>query len=334
MKEKFRNWIKRWGITLWLVVAAVLLATVGSLAAYTNFSSVKRVVSTDKAGDTLFSSNYLSLVPYDTQNTKYPTRRVSPSEVKEGDTVTGYTFTVQVCNYAYGNPTSWNTKDITYTFSVKVLPRSGDTLPDNTDTITVTQGRTSGTYSSDTHTYTFSNQPLSKEKANYLPYTITVPEALKDQIKLEIEAKPNETSKKATNSQKLAANITLSTLEPTQDWSGKFIDDKDYAPSAYDAFNYEIYGNGAGTVTLKWNSDVLQASKWFTDEHGEVSASEENGVNYKSISFSVGTSDNAPTAYQLQFYKAPNATMPETWDELEGYVTVKFTPKSETQSAG
>ena len=317
MKKKFMNQIKRHGVIIWLVTVVVLLAVGVSLAAYTSFNSVKRVVSTGKASNILFGSNYLSLVGID--DTQYSTRRISPSEA-EGSC----TFTVLVCNYVYGNPTSWNTKDITYDFTVKVQPISGDTLPDSVADINVKQGDNTAQYNSNEYTFSFSIQTLSKVNANAFSYTITVPSILKDKIKFEIVATPNGDSKVATNSQKLAANITLSTLEPTQDWTGKFIDDKTNGlkPSDYDAFNYEIFGNGAGTVTLEWNSDVLQASKWFINEHGSVSDSEEG---FSSISFIVGDSSDSPTAYQLQFYKVPGATIPVNWSTLDGYVTVSFT---------
>lgn len=335
MKKKLLNLLKRYWVIVCVTTIAVLFAIGMSLAAYTSFNSVKRVVSTGKASNTLFSSNYLSLVSKDiTETTAYPTRQISPSET-DGNCV----FTVQVCNYVYGNTTAWNTRDINYAFTVEVLPRSGGSLPEGVAGITVRKDNNSAVYSGN-GTFGFSEtHTLSKNSASMNTYTITVPSNLKDQIKLVIVAAPDATSESATNRQKLAENIILSTPEPTKNWTGKFIDSKGNAPSDYDAFNYEISGNGAGTVTLKWNSTVLQASKWFTDAHLPITDSTENGVLYKSISFEVGASDVAPTAYQLQFYRVPGEPKLEGkgWEKpngLEGYVTVEFTPKNETQSAG
>ncbi|MGN0395750.1 MAG: hypothetical protein ACI4EF_10320, partial [Coprococcus sp.] len=106
MKDKILKWMKyKWAIGCF-VIAALLLAVSGSYAAYTSFNSVKRVVSTGKGNSTMFSSNYLYLVGVD--ESEYTTRRISPTEEKEGETVTGYTFTVQICNYIFGNEMTYN----------------------------------------------------------------------------------------------------------------------------------------------------------------------------------------------------------------------------------
>ena len=91
MKEKFWRWIKRYRLAGALfLIGALTVAVYGSFAAYTNFNSVKRVVSTKRqTGDnTMFSSNYLSLMyPNDT----CPVKRISLVENDDN-----YTFTVLV----------------------------------------------------------------------------------------------------------------------------------------------------------------------------------------------------------------------------------------------
>lgn len=305
---------------MWLIIATVLLMAAISLAAYTNFSSVKRVVSTEKPGDTLFSSNYLYLLSFDQDSSYYQTRRISPAEIKDGSgDVTGYRFEIQVCNYVYGYTSAWNTDDIEYTFTVTVKPRGSEILPDNAESIEVIDA--SQQLSAGVLKYTLTGQSLGKSSANYKTYTITVPAELKDKILLEIVAEPAEGSKVAVNNKKLAANITLSTLEATKDWTGKFLDSKDVKPSEYDGYNYEIAGNGEGTVTLSWNSDVLQISKWFlTDARTLINK------DGKSCTFSVGDSK---TAYHLQFYRVPGATIPDSWDTMNGYVSVSFNRKAD-----
>lgn len=329
MKKKLLNWIKRYWVIVWLVTVAVLLTVGASLAAYTSFNSVKRVVSTGKVSDTLFGSNYLSLV--NKNSNEYPTRQISPSET--GDTIS---FNVQVCNYIYGNSTSWNMNNITYEFTVKVLSRSGGNLPEGVDQISVGKGTDKAVLGSDGCTFAFPNAyTIEKAGANTHTYSITVPSNLKDQIKLEIVAAPSDPeSQSATNQQKLAENIILSTLELRKDWTGHFLDAHENNPDAYDAFNYEISGNGEGTVRLEWNKN-LQISPWFIKDERTGSVIVTTEGKY-SVTFPVGGVDDngnpRPNAYQLQFYKAASVSLPSSWSKegenegLEDWVSVYFTP--------
>lgn len=316
---KKRNWIKRWGITLLLLLMAVLVVSFGSMAAYTNFNSVKKVVSTGKPNDTLFSSNYLYLVT--DAETNYSTRRITPAT--DGDYST---FTVQIYNYVYGNPSAWNTENIQYSFVVKIMPRSdGNNLPAESGNIVVQKGETEATKTAVSNTITHTiTSTLSSTSASQDSYAIKVPTSIKDQIKMEITATPTDSTK--TSSKKLAAIISMATLETVSNWTGKFLDSKNNQPLEYDGYNYEISGNGEGTVTLEWNSAVLQASVWFTDGH-TITTKEEN---YKSITFDVGDD----SAFQLQFYRVPGATIPDDWNGLESCVKVSFAPKTNGSESG
>ena len=100
-----------------------------------------------------------------------------------------------------------------------------------------------------------------------------------------------------------------------------FIDskEKDKTPEQYDAYNYEISGNGAGTVTVTW-PDSLLLSEWVIKDGKQVEKGENNTSSY---TFTV---DGSTTAVQFQFYKNPaklNA-LEKTWDALESSVTVTF----------
>ena len=52
---------------------------------------------------------------------------------------TGYTFTVQICNYVYGNRNQVNEKDITYHLIVSLRAADGGELPENSGSVTVNQ---------------------------------------------------------------------------------------------------------------------------------------------------------------------------------------------------
>ena len=92
MKKKTGKRIRYVRLTGVLLALGVLaIAAYGSFGAYTNFNSVKRVVSTG-----MFSSNYLSLL--NSVDTNLPVKRISLADSGEDN----YIFTVMICNYVWG----------------------------------------------------------------------------------------------------------------------------------------------------------------------------------------------------------------------------------------
>ena len=308
MEFKKGKWISKAAAIL-LLVGAILLAIYGSFAAYTNFNSVKRVVSTGTQSDTMFGSNYLSLMGIN--DTNIPVKRISLAE--SNDT---YTFTVQVCNYVWGDPTLYNPKNITYKVTAKLISMDGGNLPDNCTGIEM-----GGKAFNEDGALTLDKQSLATGSAKTQSYSIVIPKELKDKIKIQIEAAPENISADAVNNQKLGAILSFADYEATKNWTGHFIDSKtDREPDDYDAFNYEISGNGAGTVTVTWNESLL-LSKWVTNDKQQKD----------SYTFSV---EGSTTAIQFQFYKNPekwSASAQKDWEALEKLVTVEFKEKTETK---
>lgn len=309
MEFKKGKWIRQSkAAAILLLVGAMLLAIYGSFAAYTNFNSVKRVVSTGTQSDTMFGSNYLSLM--NLSDTSIPVKRISLAE-SNGT----YTFTVQVCNYVWGDPTLYNPKDITYKVTAKLISMDGGNLPDNCTGIEM-----GGKAFNEDGALTLDNKTLATGSAQTKSNSIVIPKDLKDKIKIKIEAVPENISADAVNNQKLGAILSFADYEVTKNWTGHFIDSKtDRKPDDYDAFNYEISGNGAGTVTVTWNESLL-LSKWATNDK------QQNG----SYTFNV---DGSITAIQFQFYKNPEKWKAlEDWEALEKLVTVKFKEQNETET--
>ena len=315
MRKRVQNGLKRYCFIVCMVIVAVLVVKNISFAAYTNFNSVKRVISTTKTDDTRFSSNYLLLIDMETK--EYPLRRISPAEIPDND-VTYYSFTVQICNYVFGNMVLYNNADINYAFTVKVMTKDNSgTLPYGVEGITV-----NNTSIGSSGEMTKEDNILTGGSATSHSYRIIVPETLKDVVNIEISATPKAGSYTAVDNQKLAAKISLSTFTPSENWTGKFIDNQSINVCDYDGFNYEISGNGKGTITLKW-TDNLQLSPWFVND---VNATKKDEKEY---SFAVGTTESSPTAYQLQFYKeANNLLQSTTWEALSSSITVTFTPEA------
>lgn len=316
MEFKKGKWIRQSkAAAILLLAGAMLLAVYGSFAAYTNFNSVKRVVSTGTQSDTMFGSNYLSLMGIN--DTNIPVKRISLAESSGA-----YTFTVQVCNYVWGDPTLYNPKDITYKVTAKLISMDGGNLPDNCTGIEM-----GGIHFDAYGEWTLDNQSLVTGSAQTQSYSIVIPKDLKDKIKIQIEAVPDIISADAVNNQKLGAILSFADYEATKNWTGHFIDskEKDKTPEQYDAYNYEISGNGAGTVTVTW-PDSLLLSEWVIKDGKQVKKGENNTSSY---TFTV---DDSTTAVQFQFYKNPAKlyALGKTWDALESSVTVTFT---ESQAA-
>lgn len=316
MEFKKGKWIRQSkAAVIFLLAGAMLLAVYGSFAAYTNFNSVKRVVSTGTQSDTMFGSNYLSLMGIN--DTNIPVKRISLAESNGA-----YTFTVQVCNYVWGDPTLYNPKDITYKVTAKLISMDGGNLPDNCTGIEM-----GGTHFDAYGEWTLNNQTLAAGSAQTQSYSIVIPKDLKDKIKIKIEAVPENISADAVNNQKLGAILSFADYEVNKNWTGHFIDskEKDKTPEQYDAYNYEISGNGAGTVTVTW-PDSLLLSEWVIKDGKQVGKGENNTSSY---TFTV---DGSTTAVQFQFYKNPAklGALEKTWDALESSVKVTFT---ESQAA-
>lgn len=307
MKKKTGKWIRQVRLAGILFVIGVLtLAIYGSFAAYTSFNSVKRVVSTGTQSDTMFSSNYLSQLNLDDEN--YPVKRISLAEKDRT-----CTFTIQICNHVWGDSKRYNLNDITYKVTAQLYAMDGGKLPDN-----ITNIQMNDISFDENGTCTLENQTLKTGSAKKKGYQFVIPVDLKDKVKIQVVAEPFEGSKEAVNRQKLAAVFSFADYEAVKSWTGQFLDSKKKNPDEYDAFNYEISGNGAGTVTMTWPKS-LQLSKWATD------GTQKSG----SYSFEV---DGATTAVQFQFYRNPEKVSDlsgKSWADLEKLVAVTFKEKVE-----
>ena len=328
MKEKFWRWIKRYRLAGALFLIGALVAAVyGSFAAYTNFNSVKRVVSTKRQDDdnTMFSSNYLSLM---NSNDTCPVKRISLAE-KDGN----YTFTVLVCNYVWGDESLYNPKDISYTLTAKLLSMNGGALPDgctgeNGIKLNVIEDNVKTNFSETNGegVCTIPGQKLQTGTAAQKSYQFIMPKGLKDNVKIQIKAEPTEDSMAAVNSQILGAVLSFADYQVTKNWTGHFIDSKEKTPDQYDAFNYEISGNGAGTVKVTW-SDELLLSQWAVENREELTHDDTD--SQYSYEF---TMDDSTTVKQFQFYRNPKKLLDENdWTKLEKLVTVSFPEKTQGQ---
>ena len=228
MKETIWKWIKQYRVAAGIFSIGMLILIVsGSFAAYTSFNSVKRVVSTERRSDTMFGSNYLTLLNLTDNN--YSIRRITLSE--EGDK---NTFTVKVCNYAWGDKSLYNTKDIMYTVQAKLIAMDGGNLPESITNISINAIPFNANGEC-----TLTSQDLKAGKARENTYRFELPAELKNKIEIQIVVKPTIESEEAVNSQKLAAVISFADYESVKSWTGHFLDSQanGRTPADYDAFN-------------------------------------------------------------------------------------------------
>lgn len=321
MKERFLKWIKRYGVTVWLVAAVLALAVSASYAAYVNLDIKKHVLTTGRGNQAFFSSNYLYLTDYENQT--YDSRLIATSTSAEK-----HEFTVMVCNHVYGNEELVNLDDIQYTFQVQARSINGSSLPVNITGVTIKYYRGENQDQNSLKpdgSFDYTPKALPGETATKDFFRFSVPDDLKDAVYFIITATPDKQSRGATNDQKLAAIITLTDNAIAHGWSGQFLDLDDRAPNKYSGFNYEIRGSGEATVTLSWNPDFLEISPWFARDVGGKPGQD---GEFKTLTFKT---DKESTAYQLQFYmanKAGGGWEKIGWDMMSEYVKVSYQVKA------
>lgn len=311
MKEQILKWIKRYGVTVWLIAVIILLAVSVSYAAYVNLDIEKYVLTTGKGNQAFFSSNHLYLT--DHTETEYTSRLIPP--VRKYTETNTYSFSVDICNHVYGNPAMVNLDDIRYQLQVTLLANGG-TLPGPSDLAAITIDGSPFTVDE----MILEPRMLEGGKAQKHTYTFMVPDSLKERIIFQIVALPEDNYLPATNNQKLAAKVSIADRIVIHNWSGRFLDVQDIDTTQYSGFNYEISGSGEGTVTLTWDADFLELSPWFEKFVREKADSTvENGVCTFPVS--------GENTYQLQFYISNKNELPD-WNGLKSAVKVSFTPGS------
>lgn len=320
MKQRIVTFLKKYGPVIWLVTAVLLLTVALSLGAYTNFNKVRRVVSAQN-DRILFSSNML-----------YPEKRGAGEEEYRHRTLiqpsnTTVSFQVSVYNFDIANVEIWNSNTIQYTLHVTLKTHEGVTLEETVwEQFTVSSGNQNTTFTkSEGDSYYHAELPgeLSSASVGTDVFTFKAPAEAVNAVDLVIEAIPDENSYRYTDNKKLAAVVSIGDMTASKGWVGKILDDQtgDRTPDGYDGFNYEISGMGQGTVTLVWDSNIVEVSPWFQSEvNGTLS---DKGNGQKELTFSVGGTDQ-PTAYQTQFYKASGWKEDTSWKELSGVISVSF----------
>lgn len=315
LNQKSKDILKQvsqyWG-TLCLIGAVVVLGISITLAAYTNFSVARRVVSVKDGSVILFSSNLLFTEDKLTESGAYRNRKLTLNDANG--------FLLDIANYIPGDASTFNNQNIVYSLQITLLSESsnptGYSVKVGDQSYFFTESAEEGTY-----VLLLENQKLAGNVQSKNSYTVFVPEADKNQVRLCVEAIPEDNSYPATNYKKLAAGIIIGELLLEKNWTGKLLDNREgRLPVQYDGFNYAISGYGEGKLTLSWDTAVLDVNPWFEEDLTDLWTSTSEGK--KTITFTVGGKDQ-PTAYQTQFYWV-GEPQDISWEELLKYITLSF----------
>ena len=320
-----------------------------SYAAYTSVTSARRVVSTASAADSLFSSNYLSLLPKENMGTNNEKsgdayKNIPVSYQPGSETQAVY---VSVCNYAQGYLTKWSDKDITYHIEFSLVDLETHQPIDKNGTYTDKSGKevtgadilnkdfkvsegisTSG---KDTISKTYARKSLKyvSTGGSQDMYTIFFDTTYADIVGVKIEVITEDNSP-AYSGYGLGGVLCLSgyITEASSGWNGEIQEipaDSDSEESEkkksweYTGFNYEVSGAGSGTVTVRWNEKKFAISDIFlTDMENYITAKASN-----SISFKVGEADESDRFF-IQFYRVSQPTQNETWNDINQEFKCEF----------
>lgn len=297
MKQKNKLYL----IVLLVLACLVLLAT-GTYAAYTDTAYARRVVTTGIDTNAVpFSSNYL----YEHSADTYFKHAVA---VPENASTILY---LSICNYPQKDNTKFSSSDITYTLDIEVVDKDGNTVNLTPPALTPSPAEyelPGGKASTDIFTITFTSDQVTDLK----DYLVRITARSTDGLSPERE---------------LAAEFELVSASALNgEWKGRFTDEED--PKDLDAFNYEVYGTGKGTLTVSWENskDYVTLSKWCREDL--VPNSTENpteSTTETSVTFPVG-GENKPTSYLLQFYRLTGRKDGDQKPEI----VVTFVPEAST----
>ena len=315
MQKNKRNII----IIINCILSLGLLIISGTLAAYTSTSSVKRTVSTVGSAQ-LFSSNVLT--PYSKEDDILG-KAMPFSSGNETNS-----FYLSICNYKQGDKTKWAATDISYILKISLVDTEGNNVTDET-----ILSKYSCDYNNNSKTFkdletTTINDTLSKNSASENLYKITVPTKYMKSYRIKITAE-------SEGYQPLGRYISAAEEATSSQWKLSFLnDEKAQAAFNLGCINTKLTGSEHATLKLSWNPKHVDIDPWFLNDNKLTVVKEKNENNEtisKYISFEAGE-ENSPNQYNIIFYRTNSVRSddktPETWTDIEGYITLTSTPIS------
>lgn len=338
--KKFVNMIKQHGITVWLVVAVLLLASFISYAEFIEEQNrIKRVLANVAETGQMFASDYLEI-------DNLTPRRIASSPLEDVCEIP-----IKIWNYNPNNPVNFYQKSMDYTLTAQLVNEAGELISQEmlgSRQIGICKEDGSYTYfgagnysAQNGYMITLENSyaGTAKETHNYkLQFN---KEMLTDNsdIFVKLVATPGRSARRELYP--ISAVLSVSEAEKvlTKGWAGDFSDAA--ANTDYDGFNFVISGNGAATLKFGWRKDKLEVNKFFLDDiRGDIATTADetiDGVAWRFIYINADSNDtivnDAVTRkgvgrYDIQLYMTGNADSDyDSWEKIKAYV--EFDPEAE-----
>lgn len=283
-------------LAITLSVVALVTGVYLTATAFTANSFLKAVAASNEA-ENLFASNILTGYTTEPTTEKLDSSRKSLTFSETGEWAS---FTVEVYNFQQSNRSVYNTKDVTYSLSIKA---SG------TNSWKVENETVDGT------TYEANDKTLSGTGPQTHLYTISFPTDDVGKANFVIKAVAQQPT--GTNLWGLARKVvtgTESTVK-TNDVSGYVqtpsgaAADENASVKDLDAYNYVITVTGQDTeVTLRWDNNNVELEPYFGENNDATPRDVTPGDN--SVTFRM-----EPGSKVVTFYRKGD-TVPKTVSEL------------------
>ena len=336
--EKIWRIIKKNWIRVWLIVITILCCMAVVFAAYTEVSSVKRVVSTTASPGAPFSSNCM--------HTTISSRRLTATE-----------FPVSVCNFDQDFPKDYCTTEIIYNMTAELKVKidsdyytiaelenlkNNDTITDETYQAYLKKAVKYGIckleddkdgivsepwqmFSSDnSYKITYSSDNLRPNRSSTDIFSIKIDE---EDLRTDdtlffvfVEAKPLS-GVLSTLSARLYGTLTK---EVEASWSGSILE-QNCDTIDYDFYNYVITGSGIGKLDIYWDPTKVSVNKYFLEQNNLTAVdADSNHAGWKKITINVDSTKK--NRYEFQLFKAEKDS---SFLSPSAYITCVFTKSSE-----
>ena len=277
--KKFRRFIKKYWITIWMLIA---IAAVISIPAWAEFykdrNHEKRVIANISTDGKRFSSDRLN-----------NTSDITPYEVPvstSGDSLT-VPVDFQIFNHVFSNSMEYYPSPFYYKITAKLVDKSGNSISSGNTywgtnkfgikLLTDTEYTYFDSYSS---TITIDNSFAGEAEENPHKYQLcfnkdVVEASDSNRIYIELDAIPYSTRTGSAGSYSYSDRIyelgelkaRLSVMPKAEGisvgWTGQFQEDND----DLDGFNFVFSGSGKSKLVICYDSTKLEINKFFLDDH-------------------------------------------------------------------
>lgn len=329
--NKISKTIKKYWITIWLIIAAISFSLITTYAIYTRITIAKRVVSTQAGASSLFSSDYMS---------EGGTKTIEPKT----DTTTDPEVTVHVYNYIYpkeavyrSNVTEYDLVATIGKFDENEVFHEISDLEELTYSIKYNATNEIFTFGGDNGTnHTFYGCSIAGEAAYSDLFTLVFDKSeLGNNAKeycIRLVAYPYD-----NDLPRLTGDVMVRySKQASVGWSGEVEELNNSIIDSYDGFNYYLEGNGKGKITFKWNASRLTINKEFLNNtenvfYNKVSDEEFEKYNTHPVESELTPDDEGfvyltlevdsteKNRYDIQFFKV-DPTYNYSKSDVEGYL--------------